>query len=879
MDQEVEELKIAHKKIVHAQKVNQHYQALLTEALRLVDAQRESLQKEILALQSTKKERVKPKDSEKSRLSYFQCEDEVPPVKDGTRATRHLHTFENAHWSEKQDEALVNAIKGQAHSAMIAQLVNKYSKVSALDRAEYEREVEAMKGLTLAHVEERLSDRDNFILEDANAAMETEGKIELQWGAIQEAYNDLKGKSWMDCKRRWALWLKPSINKGPWSAAESKYTVALRDTGRDWPSICEELAGLGKQRTPVQCLMEYREKTKSKFKNRKWTPEEDQKLIAVVGQGSRNWERIAYNMDSRTTQQCIYRWKQTLDPSIVRGRKWSKEEDLILTCAVKIYHDKDEAKHPHWTKIKKHLPGRTDTMCRERWTNCLWHVLNKSTWSKEEMMKLVDSVYLHGKGKWAKICKDLFPRTDNQCRRQWDHIMSFVDDVSEEESSDGDYDDERAARMEREQRKNRFVSKLNRVYVDIPGLGEMDVNNSSVFAFPLVTASENIKHSLVKIVTDFGGDMTIDEAALAPEIDFTSDAFRMLASWVASVYLPTLNDLVHPLPKIEPEEPVKKGKKTPKKKGTPAKATSAPVPAKVTPKSTAKSRARTKSVSDAVEILPIVDAVPLASPIPTSPAQRHPAKKAANNNAPIPAIATASVVPDSSETPPTKKRRASTPRKRATDDEFTGEENGKPKKKRKQKKATSSDDDVVAEIMDDLGASEILPRTRSMRNTDPSKRRSYVDENDEIDEIDGGYFMDLLQQSKRKTSNNNIGANNNSNNSATSSNNSNSRNTKNSSVAVPSILNDLLPQIRKPAANEAEPKNSSDDGTALSGSGFFTSFISKIAEEKQATSADPLARNVQIPDKEDAKSDSFDSDDFDDDAASKLLFANISGKK
>lgn len=39
----------------------------------------------------------------------------------------------------------------------------------------------------------------------------------------------------------------------------------------------------------------------------------------------------------------------------------------------------------------------------------------------------------------------------------------------------------------------------------------MDVNNSSVFAFPLVTASENIKHSLVKIVTDFGGDMTIDE--------------------------------------------------------------------------------------------------------------------------------------------------------------------------------------------------------------------------------------------------------------------------------------------------------------------------------------------------------------------------------
>jgi hypothetical protein len=60
-----------------------------------------------------------------------------------------------------------------------------------------------------------------FHLSDANA-------LELQWDSIQESYYDLKGKSMGDCKRRWALWLKPSIHKGEWSPTEAKYIVALR---------------------------------------------------------------------------------------------------------------------------------------------------------------------------------------------------------------------------------------------------------------------------------------------------------------------------------------------------------------------------------------------------------------------------------------------------------------------------------------------------------------------------------------------------------------------------------------------------------------------------------------------------------------------------
>jgi hypothetical protein len=77
--------------------------------------------------------------------------------------------MEGAHWAERQDEALVNAIRGQAHTgmarrrvmciyfrmviesvflflislaALVARLVHKYANVAALDRGEYEREVE-----------------------------------------------------------------------------------------------------------------------------------------------------------------------------------------------------------------------------------------------------------------------------------------------------------------------------------------------------------------------------------------------------------------------------------------------------------------------------------------------------------------------------------------------------------------------------------------------------------------------------------------------------------------------------------------------------------------------------------------------------------------
>lgn len=37
----------------------------------------------------------------------------------------------------------------------------------------------------------------------------------------------------------------------------------------------------------------------------------------------------------------------------------------------------------NWTRIHKHIPGRTDVQCRERWVNVLNPELNAGPWTPE----------------------------------------------------------------------------------------------------------------------------------------------------------------------------------------------------------------------------------------------------------------------------------------------------------------------------------------------------------------------------------------------------------------------------------------------------------------------------------------------------------------
>ncbi|KAJ2079486.1 hypothetical protein H4R24_003754 [Coemansia sp. RSA 988] len=216
----------------------------------------------------------------------------------------------------------------------------------------------------------------------------------------------------VECAIQWATQDHPIINRAPWTKKEERAlgdTVA-RHSGRDWVAIAKEL---GTQRTASQCFQVYQRKLNADMSRSKWSPEEDRVLTeAVMAYGEGDWQAVAACLDNRTGQQVLHRWCKSINPAIRSGR-WDRDEDVALLAAVRLYGV------GQWTKIAKHVPGRTDVKCRERYMNVLTPDVNNTQWSADEDARLVAIVARVGIGKWSYVADLLGGRTDNQCWRHW----------------------------------------------------------------------------------------------------------------------------------------------------------------------------------------------------------------------------------------------------------------------------------------------------------------------------------------------------------------------------------------------------------------------------------------------------------------------------
>ena len=144
-----------------------------------------------------------------------------------------------------------------------------------------------------------------------------------------------------------------------------------------------------------------------------WSAEEDKTLAdAVRTEGDGNWMCVATWLLARTAQDCLVRWRYSIDPAIRRG-KWTAEEDERLRQGV--------ARHGAklgWAKwVPGHMNGRTAPQCRERWVNSLDPSKKPSTeasWSAEEDAALVEAVELLGSRRWSAVQRhaQLQGRTD-----------------------------------------------------------------------------------------------------------------------------------------------------------------------------------------------------------------------------------------------------------------------------------------------------------------------------------------------------------------------------------------------------------------------------------------------------------------------------------
>jgi hypothetical protein len=95
-------------------------------------------------------------------------------------------------------------------------------------------------------------------------------------------------------------------------------------------------------------------------KKRDWTPAEDDKLRAALGDGLTGWKAIAARVGTRNDAQCRERWEYQLNPEINKSEFTSEEDAYLLALP----------QPGDWKNVVKKLPGpggRTDMAVKTRY--------------------------------------------------------------------------------------------------------------------------------------------------------------------------------------------------------------------------------------------------------------------------------------------------------------------------------------------------------------------------------------------------------------------------------------------------------------------------------------------------------------------------------
>jgi hypothetical protein len=125
----------------------------------------------------------------------------------------------------------------------------------------------------------------------------------------------------------------PASHKGKWTAEEdAKLAAAAEKCGQDWVAVAAMVPGRTNQ-CRYKGFTSLCPTTRSK---RRWTPEEDVKLIQAIEKLGKNWVSVAALVPGRTNVQCRSRWLASFDPAttICKKGKWMPEEDAKLAEAV-----------------------------------------------------------------------------------------------------------------------------------------------------------------------------------------------------------------------------------------------------------------------------------------------------------------------------------------------------------------------------------------------------------------------------------------------------------------------------------------------------------------------------------------------------------------
>ena len=153
----------------------------------------------------------------------------------------------------------------------------------------------------------------------------------------------------------------------------------------------------------------------SKIKNKKiWSTEEDITLLKCAKiYKERHWEEISKHFRTKTALQCFSRYNR-IRPGIIKG-KWTKDEDNKIIKLVGLYGKS-------WSKIAKDFKTRNGKQIRDRYLNVLDPSINRGKFTKEED-ELLTKLYRQKGQKWAEISKFFTARTTDMKKIDFIHLL------------------------------------------------------------------------------------------------------------------------------------------------------------------------------------------------------------------------------------------------------------------------------------------------------------------------------------------------------------------------------------------------------------------------------------------------------------------------